>query len=73
MSSYQKAICGKVGYCQENIEMVKLIQDDISLVTNNMAHFKNVLTAWDDALKLSHVFWFQSVEIGEKVVLCSWF
>ena len=73
MSSYQKAICGKVGYCQENIEMVKLIQDDISLVTNNMTHFKNVLTAWDDALKLSHVFWFQSVEIGEEVVLCSWF
>ena len=43
---------GKVGYCQEKVEMVKLIQDGISLVTNNMAHFKNLLTAWDDALKL---------------------
>ena len=38
MSSYQKAICGKAGYCQEKKEMVKLIQDGISLVTNNMAH-----------------------------------
>ena len=43
MSSYQKVICGKVGYCQEKIEMVKLIQDGISLVTNNMAHFKNIV------------------------------
>ena len=34
------------------IEMVKLIQDGISLVTNNMAHFKKMLTVWDDALKL---------------------
>ena len=34
------------------IDMVKLILDGISLVTNNMAHFKNMLTVWDDALKL---------------------
>ena len=38
------------------IEMVKLIQDGISLVTNNMAHFKNMLSVWDDALKLFNCF-----------------
>ena len=35
------------------MEIVELIEEYFSLVTNNMAHFKNILTAWDDALKLN--------------------
>ena len=34
------------------MEIVELIEEYFTS-HNNMAHFKNILTAWDDALKLN--------------------